>query len=196
MLSAPVQSLLILSIVITFYAIDTLAFRRYDKQRQAKGRGRAWDFTLLALTACALLIVRPMLLPWLGWRTEADWGLSLQAAGVVLAAASLALNAWGRVHLRQFYAERVEVQPAHQVITSGPYALVRHPLITSFFGLAVSLLLIDPALTTLALTVYTFWDFGRAAIQEERLLAEALPEYRDYMARTPRFLPRLGRRPK
>ncbi len=193
MLPASIQSLIIASIVIAFYVIDVLAFRRYDQQRKAKGRGRAWDFTLLALAACTLLIVRPVLLPWLGWRTEAAWGLILQGAGILLAAASLALNAWGRAHLRQFYAERVEVQPGHQVITTGPYAWVRHPIITSFFGLIIGLFLIDPAATTLLGMIYTFWDFGRAARQEEKLLSETLPEYRDYMARTPRFLPRLRR---
>ncbi|MEZ0395493.1 MAG: isoprenylcysteine carboxylmethyltransferase family protein [Anaerolineales bacterium] len=194
MLSAPIQSLLILLVVIAFYAIDVFAFRRYDKQRKAEGRGRAWDFTLLALVACALLVVRPLLLPRLGWRTEASWGLIIQGAGILLAAASLALNAWGRAHLRQFYAERVEVQPGHRVVTTGPYAWVRHPIITSFFGLIIGLFLIDPAVTTLLGMVYTFWDFGRAARQEEKLLAETLPEYRDYMNRTPRFLPRLWRR--
>lgn len=194
MLVGLAQSLAIFFIMLAFYVIDVLAFRRYDRQRTANGRGRSWDFTLLALAACALLILRPILLPWLGLHIKAAWGLAVQAAGLLLAICALGLNAWGRAHLRQFYAERVEVQPGHQVITTGPYAWVRHPLITSFFGLILGLFLIDPAVTTLLGMIYTFWDFGRAARQEEKLLAEALPEYRDYMARTPRFLPRLGRR--
>jgi protein-S-isoprenylcysteine O-methyltransferase Ste14 len=193
MLIGPAQSLAILFILVTFYLIDGIAFRRYDRQRKAKGRGRSWDFTLLALAACALLILRPILLPGLGVQIKAGWGWAIQGTGLLLAAAALGLNAWARAHLRQFYAERVEIQPDHQVITSGPYALVRHPIITSFFGLIIGLFLIDPAVTTLLGMLYTFWDFGRAARQEERLLAENLPAYRDYMARTPRFLPRLRR---
>lgn len=194
MLVGLAQSLVILFIVLAFYVIDVLAFRRYDRHRKAEGRGRSWDFTLLALAACVLLILRPVLLPWLGLQIKAAWGLAIQAAGLLLALASLGLNAWARAHLRQFYAERVEIQPDHQVITSGPYALVRHPLITSFFGLIIGLFLIDPSVTTLLGMVYTFWDFGRAARQEEELLSANLPAYRDYMARTPRFLPRLRRR--
>jgi protein-S-isoprenylcysteine O-methyltransferase Ste14 len=38
---------------------------------------------------------------------------------------------------------------------------------------------------------YTFWDFSRAAKQEETLLGERLPGYGGYMERTPRFVPRL-----
>ena len=96
-------------------------------------------------------------------------------------------------HLQQYYAERVEVQPEHKVINTGPYALMRHPVITSFFGIATGLFLINPALTTLFALAYTIWDFSRAALQEEDLLSRTLPGYADYPRHTPRYLPRPGR---
>jgi protein-S-isoprenylcysteine O-methyltransferase Ste14 len=85
------------------------------------------------------------------------------------------------------------VQPEHKVINTGPYALMRHPVITSFFGISMGLFLINPALTTLAALLYTIWDFTRAAQQEEDLLSKTLPGYADYARQTPRFLPRLWR---
>jgi protein-S-isoprenylcysteine O-methyltransferase Ste14 len=87
----------------------------------------------------------------------------------------------------------VEVQPEHKVIDTGPYQLMRHPVITSFFGIATGLFLINPALTTLVVLLYTIWDFSRAAKQEEDLLTKTLPGYSEYANRTPRFLPRLSR---
>jgi protein-S-isoprenylcysteine O-methyltransferase len=117
----------------------------------------------------------------------------IQILGIITMLLSLALHVWSRFHLQQFYAERVEVQPEHQVINTGPYALMRHPVITSFFGIATGLFLINPALTTLATLLYTLWDFGRAARQEEDLLTKALPGYAAYASHTPRFLPRLWR---
>jgi protein-S-isoprenylcysteine O-methyltransferase len=117
----------------------------------------------------------------------------IQILGVITILSALALHIWSRVHLQQFYAERVEVQPEHRVIDTGPYRLVRHPVITSFFGIAAGLFLINPALTTLAVLCYTIWDFRRAAGQEEELLSRTLPGYADYAGRTPRFLPRLSR---
>jgi hypothetical protein len=65
-------------------------------------------------------------------------------------------------HLRQFYAERVELQREHQLIDSGPYATVRHPVFTSFFLFAGGLLLINPALPSALVFAYTLWDFSRA----------------------------------
>jgi len=185
------QSTATLLTILLFYGMDFLLIRQYDKQRSANGSGRAWDFTFFILIMVVILILQPVFLPMLGFRTAEGWGLLIQILGAIVILDSLALHLWSRRHLVHFYAERVEVQPAHRVIDTGPYKLIRHPVITSFFGIAAGLFLINPALTTLAALGYTIWDFTRAARQEEELLARSLPGYTDYARRTPRFLPRL-----
>ena len=179
--------------IILFYAMDFVLIHRYDKERQSTGSGRAWDFTFFIFAMVAVLILQPIFLPILSFRTIQAWGLAVQVIGVITSLIALGLHIWSRGHLRQFYAERVEIQPKHRVIDTGPYRLMRHPVITSFFGIATGLFLINPALTTLAALLYTIWDFRRAAQQEEELLAATLPGYAEYARRTPRFLPRLSR---
>lgn len=179
--------------IVAFYAMDFTLIRRYDKKRQASGTGRAWDFTFFIFILVTILILQPILLPQLSLRLTQSLAWLLQLAGLLLIMSALALHVWSRVHLRHYYAERVEVQPEHQVINTGPYALMKHPVITSFFGIATGLFLINPALTTLAALLYTLWDFTRAAQQEEDLLSRTLPGYADYARQTPRFLPRLPR---
>jgi len=193
MLTGIVQSVITLFTVGIFYTIDSILIRHYDRQRHASGSGRAWDFTFLIFAMVAVLVLQPMLLPILSFRTDQLWGLSIQLLGVFIILAALGLHIWSRAHLRHYYAERVEVQPEHKVIDTGPYQLMRHPVITSFFGIATGLFLINPALTTLAALLYTIWDFMRAAKQEEDLLTKTLPGYADYADRTPRFLPRVWR---
>jgi protein-S-isoprenylcysteine O-methyltransferase Ste14 len=193
MLLGTPQSIATLLTIIAFYAMDFALIRRYDKKRQSTGSGRSWDFTFFIFVAVAVLVLQPIRFPILSFRTAQTWGLLIQVLGVIVLLVSLALHIWSRVHLQQFYAERVEVQPEHKVIDTGPYALMRHPVITSFFGISTGLFLINPALTTLAALLYTIWDFRRAARQEEDLLTKTLPGYGDYARRTPRFLPRLRR---
>ena len=193
MLSGIPQSIATLLTIILFYSMDFALIRRYDKKRQASGSGRSWDFTFFIFVMVAVLVLQPLLFPILGFRTTAAWGLMIQVFGVGIILVALALHIWSRVHLQQFYAERVEVQPEHRVIDTGPYKLMRHPVITSFFGIATGLFLINPALPTLAALLYTIWDFTGAAKQEEVLLAKTLPGYAAYADRTPRFLPRLSR---
>lgn len=192
LLGAP-QSIAILLTIVLFYAIDFVLIHRYDKKRQATGSGRSWDFTLFIFVMVAALVVQPVLLPIISFRTTESWGLIIQILGVITILIALALHFWSRVHLQEFYAERVEVQPEHKVIDTGPYHLMRHPVITSFFGIAAGLFLINPALTTLASLLYTIWDFSHAAKQEEDLLSKTLPGYAEYAQRTPRFLPRVTR---
>jgi protein-S-isoprenylcysteine O-methyltransferase len=193
MLSGIPQSIATVLTIILFYSMDFALIRRYDKKRQASGSGRSWDFTFFIFVMVAVLVLQPILLPVLGFRTTATWGLVIQVLGVSMILVALALHIWSRAHLQQFYAERVEVQPEHKVIDTGPYKLMRHPVITSFFGIATGLFLINPALPTFAALLYTIWDFTRAAKQEEELLAKTLTGYAAYADRTPRFLPRLSR---
>jgi len=185
------QSIATTLTIIIFYTMDFILIRRYDKQRQASGSGRAWDFTLFIFLLVAILVLQPILFPAISYRTDATWGLIVQLLGVLIIIDSITLHIWSRAHLQHYYAERVEVQPGHQVINTGPYKLMRHPVITSFFGIATGLFLINPALTTLSALLYTIWDFTRAAQQEEDLLIKTLPGYEDYASQTPRFLPRL-----
>lgn len=193
MLLGIAQSVATLLTIILFYAMDFALIRRYDAKRQASGSGRSWDFTFFIFAMVAMLVLQPILLPILGLHTGQSWGLWMQGFGITIITLSLILHIWSRAHLQHFYAERVEVQPKHRVITSGPYALVRHPVITSFFGISLGLFLINPALTTLATLLYTLWDFTRAARQEEDLLTQTLPGYAAYARQTPRFLPRIWR---
>jgi protein-S-isoprenylcysteine O-methyltransferase Ste14 len=184
------QSAVTLGMILAFYIGDVWLMRRFDPSR-AEGSSRSWSWTLFSLSMAAIVVLQPVVLPWLGLHTEAAWGLWMQALGLALISSGLALHWWARWHLGQFYGERVEFQSGQHLVEGGPYAYVRHPIYTSFFLCIVGLLLVNPALTTLLVTVYFFWDFPRAACKEEVLLSQNLPGYSEYMARTPRYLPSL-----
>lgn len=190
MLTGAFQSLATALIVAAYYAVDFVLMAHYDRERAKQKSGRNWKFTLFALTAAALIILQPLLLPGLSLTVQASWGIWIQILGIALAGLGLVIHVWARIHLGRFYAERVEVIAGHQVIDSGPYAYVRHPIITSFFLLVTGLALINPALPTVLLVIYTYWDFSGAARKEEHKLSQ-LPDYSAYAEHTPRFLPRM-----
>ena len=192
MLAGVYQSVVIVVVFVIFYAADAWLMRRYDAVRVA-GSGRSWGWVSFSTAALLVLALQPILLPGLGLHTDAAWGVLVLGLGLLLLAGGLGLHIWARVHLGQFYSERMEVQPGQGLVEDGPYACVRHPIYTSFFLCTVGLLLVNPALPTLLLALYFFWDFHRTARKEEALLSENLDGYRDYMARTPRYLPRLER---
>ena len=187
------QSALILAVVVVFYAGDFWLIHRYDPLRTV-GSSRSWEYTIMAMVAVVFFVAQPLAWPWLEVYTDAWWGLLVQVLGLVLVLSALALHWWARVHLGQFYGEREEVQTGQYLVENGPYAHVRHTIYSSYFMLAIGLALINPSLFTLLVVVYAFVDFSRATFREEKLLLKNLPGYADYMARTPRFLPRFYKR--
>jgi protein-S-isoprenylcysteine O-methyltransferase Ste14 len=191
MLGGFYQSGMILGTAITFYIIDFILIKKYDKQRNSKGTARSWDFTILMFLVVCMVAIQPLLLPWMGLHLTGVAGLIMQLAGLACLVMSIGLNIWARRHLQQFYAERVEIQLEHRIIDTGPYAYVRHPVFTSLFGLVIGLVLVNPALPTLILAVYTFLDFTKAARQEEALLSKNLPGYLAYIERTNAFIPQI-----
>jgi protein-S-isoprenylcysteine O-methyltransferase Ste14 len=87
-------------------------------------------------------------------------------------------------------ARSISIMPqARKLVTSGPYAFVRHPLYLGefvvLFGLALQHLM---PWALLLLGVQSFFQFERLK-NEERVLARAFPCYEDYVARTARLLP-------
>jgi protein-S-isoprenylcysteine O-methyltransferase Ste14 len=81
----------------------------------------------------------------------------------------------------------------HQLITSGPYRWIRHPLYTfgTIFVLALAVLttLWWLALVFLPALLMLLW---RVRYEEANLIARFGDEYRVYMQRTGRFLPKWG----
>lgn len=194
MLTGAAQSVAILATGTIYYAVDFWLIQRHDQLRSEDGSGRSWGYTALMIAALALLTAQPVVLPSLGLRISGPWGLALQALGAASIILALTLHWWSRAHLQQFYVEDVVFQEGHKLVDTGPYRYVRHPIFTSFMMIAVGLVFINPALPTLLLALYAFWDFRQAAAQEEALLCEKLDGYAEYIQRSGRFLPSLGSR--
>jgi len=88
--------------------------------------------------------------------------------------------------------DTVVTRAAHTLVTRGPYRWVRHP-----FYLAAALAFVANSLVTanwfLALTggITCGLLLLRTRIEEEKLIERFGEDYREYMKRTGRFLPRL-----
>jgi protein-S-isoprenylcysteine O-methyltransferase Ste14 len=78
---------------------------------------------------------------------------------------------------------------ARRLVTSGPYSLIRHPVYLSeeitLFG--VMLQFVQPW-AFLVFAIQLCFQFARIPF-EERVLADAYPEYAEYSSRTARLLP-------
>jgi protein-S-isoprenylcysteine O-methyltransferase Ste14 len=120
--------------------------------------------------------------------------VALRWTGLVLCAAAAGWLTWTLRHLGKNLTDTVVTRRHHTLVTTGPYRWVRHPfydavglLVAGTSLLAANWFLVTAGGTLLIMIVI------RTRREEERLLARFGEAYRDYMARTGRFLPRIDR---
>jgi protein-S-isoprenylcysteine O-methyltransferase Ste14 len=130
-------------------------------------------------------------MPW-AWLTQRLWPRSLTGywIGVAVLAAGLAFAVWARVHLGRNWSGTVTVKEGHELIRSGPYARVRHPIytgiITAVLGTAIASGTVRAALG-LAIIIAALLRKLRI---EEGFMRQTFPgEYQRYAAEVPALIP-------
>ena len=113
-----------------------------------------------------------------------DVPLVLQMLGLAMYLLSTAFIMWV-FRENSFAAPVVKVQAArhHRVISSGPYAFVRHPMYSGIMLFFVGVPLLLGSWWGVAIAPLFAVLFGIRARIEERALVEGLPGYADYAAR-------------
>ena len=116
--------------------------------------------------------------------------LPFAIASSVAAVAGLALAIWARVTLGRDWSVNVTLKEGHELVTSGPYASIRHPIYTAVILLAIGLFLLVESLgAAIGVAVFALGCWIKLR-QEEALMTGQFPDsYPAYMARTRRLIP-------
>lgn len=129
---------------------------------------------------------------WMSWSavTLPAW---IRWVGVAVLLMGSGLFVWTFRSLGRNLTDTVVTRRHHTLVQHGPYRWIRHPLYTSAALLIVALSLICAnwflLFTGVALLCVLVM---RTRIEEGNLVARFGDSYRHYMARTGRFVPRIG----
>lgn len=120
---------------------------------------------------------------------ETEW---IEEVGVLLVGAGVAIAIWARRHLGQFWSARVTLKVDHQLIQSGPYAWVRHPIYSGLLLALIGTALFVGEWRALVGVLLVFAGHWQKARREEALLAGQFgAAYEEYRRRTGSLIPRL-----
>ncbi len=115
--------------------------------------------------------------------------LALGWFAAILVVLGVAFAIWARVHLGTNWSPAPAVKEKHELVTSGPYVYVRHPIYTGIllatFGAALT-----GSIVGICMLLFASIIFFLRIIREEKIMLELFPDtYPVYQARTKKLIP-------
>ncbi len=141
---------------------------------------------LVFFVSVAMYLVNPARMAWSAVALP-SW---MRWSGVGMIAAAGALLFWTLHSLGTNLTDTVVTRKVHTLVVNGPYRWVRHPFYDTVALLLIAISLAAANWFMLATGAIAFTLLAvRASREEDRLVARFGDDYRQYMARTNRFVP-------
>ena len=183
----------------SFFPVVWIVFLVYwqIKAADTKTTQRLEPTTSRILRAITFLIVIALLsttripLPWLYRQLwpSGIWSFSIGAAVTIV---GLLFAVWARQHLGRNWSRSVTIKLGHELIHTGPYSLVRHPIytgiLTGFLGTAIALSQVR-GFIGLVLVFLVFW--AKLRMEEGWMRSQFGETYGIYAAQTAALIPYL-----
>lgn len=190
----------ILAAVVLFTAVGISSlYRRRADQETGEKISRKVDGTAMMIMirlGGAVLWLSPLVYllnpKWMAW-ARAGLPDGVRWAGVVLGVFCVAGIHWLFSSIGSGITPTSATREKHILVTKGPYRWIRHPLYTvgSALFIAFSMMANNWFIALLGILVFILMAI-RTPSEEANLIAKFGDEYREYMKRTGRFLPKLG----
>lgn len=171
---AKTTGLIILNCWIILVAYWTVSAAGQKPAAERKSRRSQLFYRLLYGIGIMLFVVPHFHKPWnLTLTPTPDW---VRVAGAAICALGLIFTLWARRTLAGNWSSDVTFKQGHELIRTGPYRLVRHPIYTGllvmFLGTAVNSGLVRSWVGLLAIAI-SFWIKLK---QEEKIMLEHFPD--------------------
>jgi protein-S-isoprenylcysteine O-methyltransferase Ste14 len=115
---------------------------------------------------------------------------ALAWTGVVLCIAGFAFCIWARFTLGRNWSGVVTLKRGHELISDGPYALVRHPIYTGLLTMFVATVIVLGHVAGIIAMPFVFVSLWIKLRYEEKLMLKQFPnEYAAYQQRVKRIIP-------
>jgi protein-S-isoprenylcysteine O-methyltransferase len=173
-------------------AVLALLWRR-RKPSATLYRIKGWRWYVPPVLLPVEWLLPPVLIAFRVGEIQADW-TAVRMAGFAVALAGAMFLVWSAVVLGRFLTHEASVREDHNLVVSGPYRFIRHPVYTGYLAL-----LLGSAIASLNVCLVLLWPFSllgiliQAASEEQVLTARFGQEYERYASNTGRLAPRLLR---
>ncbi|HXA55467.1 MAG TPA: isoprenylcysteine carboxylmethyltransferase family protein [Solirubrobacteraceae bacterium] len=170
----------ILAVWVVFWVYWLVSAAGAKKGRRA-WRSRPPGLLIAVLAVVLLRVFKPGSL--------AVHAAPVQALGVVLFLAGLGLAVWARVHLGRNWGMPMTRKDEPELVTSGPYRLVRHPIYSGILLGVLGTALATNLYWLIGLVVMGAYFIYSARVEEKLMSASFPTAYRSYRASSKMLIP-------
>jgi len=197
-----VAGIVVISMIYVSFVLTTTEWLSAVRKGQAvtllpARKGGNWPFwAQVALLIVGIALCIPLF--YFGWvpliSISTNTARTLDVVGLIVYLAGLVFTLWARRTLGKYWglstSQSVKLLDDHQIVQSGPYAFVRHPMYFGAWTFMFGLLLLYPTWTILILLVSMLAAFSGRVRREEIALAERFGDaWAEYRKRTKLIIP-------
>ncbi|HEX8814652.1 MAG TPA: isoprenylcysteine carboxylmethyltransferase family protein [Terriglobales bacterium] len=176
---------------MVFAAVWVIWALRTKRVRSREDIGQRLSHRPLTIAGFWLLLF-PFLVPLPGWFQKEIIPSWLKGTGILLSAIGIGFAIWARIYLGGNWSSSVTVKVEHQLIRSGPYRWVRHPIYTGMVLAALGTALELGEVRGLIAVPLIYLGFKIKSKIEERMMRRTFgAQYDDYSAMTGGIVPRI-----
>jgi protein-S-isoprenylcysteine O-methyltransferase Ste14 len=128
------------------------------------------------------------------WMRALDLPLPAAArwVGFLVGVLGVGIAGWAQITLGRQWSAQLQLAEEHEVVSSGPYAHIRHPIYAALIAISIGFALLTANLVFIGFgAISVAMSIGRIP-REEKMMREGVPGYADYTARVRfRLLPGL-----
>ena len=158
---------------------------------QREGIGMFTMRVVLFLVLIAIIVLYAINHPWMQ-ALEFTLPAWLRGLGFAIGGVSVAFLVWTELELGRQFSPQLQLRQEHQLITAGPYAHIRHPLYSAVDGFGLGLALVSANWFFAVFFILCLVGLWFRVPKEERMMLDQFGEdYRAYMQRTGKFLPKV-----
>src|ERR1700733_11249633 len=112
--------------------------------------------------------------------------------GAAVTIAGLLFAVWARVHLGRNWSSSVTIKQGHELITTGPYAVVRHPIYTGILtGLLGTAIALSQVRGFIAFVLFFLAFWMKLRMEEQWMRSQFGETYASYAHQTAALVPYL-----
>jgi protein-S-isoprenylcysteine O-methyltransferase Ste14 len=175
--------------VAAVIGIAWLAFWVYWIVSAVGAKSARWSWAYMGSRAAVAAVVLLLLRVPSSWGRTAPHAPWLLAPGLLLFFCGLGLAVWARVHIGRNWGMPMSRKDDPELVTTGPYSKVRHPIYTGMITAVIGTALAT-SLLWLVLAVIVGGYFIVSATREERYMTGLFPDaYPAYKRSTKMLIP-------